>query len=481
MKRLRIILLIIFISSTYVNTFAQAPDTMWSKIYGGSEDDVGYWVEQTADGGFIITGYTRSYGGSDWDLWLLKTNSEGDTIWTKVYGNIGDDIGRCVQQTSDSGYIITGTYGPLSGGGLTDLWLLKTDSLGDTLWTKVFTGILEEEGYVVRETADMGYIITGETRSYPIDLGNVWILKTDLNGDTLWTKSYGEIGKRETGKDVLQTLDGGFVIISSGGWLIKTDSNGDSVWTKNFGGAYSILQNSDGGYVILSARTLQKTKVWLIKTNTNGDSLWTKEYGGDNYERGYSLAQTTDGGFIIAGKILGDVWLLKTNSSGDSLWSESLNFNSGDVGNCVKQTSDDGYIVAGFTNTALTKDDILLVKLEPDSPNLVIDFDDLVPSKYSLQQNYPDPFNPSTKIRYSVPYSSKVVIKVFDVLGNEIETLVNEEKPAGTYELTWYAEGLPSGVYFYQLRVTHPESGLPTGQAGTGQGFVGTKKMILLK
>jgi hypothetical protein len=102
--------------------------------------------------------------------------------------------------------------------------------------------------------------------------------------------------------------------------------------------------------------------------------------------------------------------------------------------------------------------------------NQVTDIEDqgllLIPDEYRLEQNYPNPFNNSTVIKYSVPHTSNVVIKVFDILGNEIETLINEEKPAGTYELTWYAEGLPSGIYFYRL------------QAGS---FVETKKMILLK
>jgi hypothetical protein len=99
--------------------------------------------------------------------------------------------------------------------------------------------------------------------------------------------------------------------------------------------------------------------------------------------------------------------------------------------------------------------------------------DNITPTKYSLKQNFPNPFNPTTRITYSIPKPSQVVIKLFDIIGNEIKTLVNEEKPAGSYEITWYAETLPSGVYFYQLQA------VPTGrQAGS---FVETKKMILLK
>jgi len=303
------------------------------------------------------------------------------------------------------------------------------------LWNKTYGGDYYDAGFSVQQTSDSGYIIAGTTTP----------------SDSTYT-------------DIL---------------LVKTDSNGIAEWTKNYGGAdseygYSVKETTDGGYIVGGYTyyyTTNKGYVYLLKTNGDGDQEWIATMGGPQLDEGFSVEQTTDGGYIITGfsdsfSSGRDIYLIKTDSIGKTEWERTFGGAGTSVGNCVKQTSDDGYIVAGFTNTALTKDDILLVKLEPDSPNLVIDFDDLVPSKYSLQQNYPDPFNPSTKIRYSVPYSSKVVIKVFDVLGNEIETLVNEEKPAGTYELTWYAEGLPSGVYFYQLQTN---------------AYVETKKMVLLK
>jgi hypothetical protein len=383
----------------------------------------------------------------------------------------GGNVGRCVQQTSDGGFIITGTYGGTIGIGFRDVWLLKTNSMGDTLWTEIFYGNEEEEGYMVRETLDGDYIVVGYI-STPFE--DVWLIKTDDNGDTIWTKTYGYPGW-DFGKDVLQTMDGGYIVVAhaanQGIWLLKTDNNGDTLWTKNYypySEPYAVIETSDSGFVILGELSLSTTYVWLIKTDSEGDTLWTKTFGGNNYERGYSIQQTTDNGFIITGKIQGnynDVWILKTNSSGEAIWTKTFSNANGDYGYSVKQTTDGGYIIAGSTYLNEKKMEVYLIKLESDIVGIDTDQENISHS-FNISQNFPNPFNPTTKLKYSIPQSSNVVLKVFDILGNEIETLVNEEKPTGTYEINWYAEGLPSGVYFYQF------------QAG---GFVETKKMVLLR
>lgn len=472
MKNRKLVAIIILLVFSKINSFGQAPDIIWTKKYGGIENDAGYWVQQTTDGGYIITGYTNSYGDPDGDVWIIKTDSFGDTIWTKVYGYVKKDIGYCVQQTN-GGYIIAGTYGPFTGGpgqGLTDVWLLKMDFKGDTTWTKLFTGNLEEEGYVVRETSDGGYIIVGYTRSYGVGDDDVWLIKTDINGNIIWTKTYGGFGL-ELGKDVQETSDGGYIIVAETGgnqgiWLIKTDEVGNSLWTKNYGGyfayPYSIVQTSDGGYIILGEITLTHTQTWLIKTNSNGDTLWTKTFDGI---RGFSMAQTSDGGFIISGGAQGDLGILRINSFGDTLWAKSVGSTGNDIGYSVQQTFNGGYIIVGSTYSNETLDDIWLIRL--DSDVVGIDRNEIVYLNfYNLSQNYPNPFNPNTTIRYSIPNQSKVIIKVYDILGNEIKTLVNEEKQMGSYELEFDASTLTSGIYFYQLKADN---------------YIETKKMILLK
>ncbi|MBW8048803.1 MAG: T9SS type A sorting domain-containing protein [Cytophagales bacterium] len=334
-------------SNVYVIKTDAAGDTMWTKIYGGgTELDYGYSVQQTTDGGYVIAGYTLCLGACGDEFYVIKTDTAGDIMWTKAYGNSWNDQGYSVQQTADGGYVIAGRGSTFEG----DVYLIKTDTAGDIMWTKAYGNLWDDRGYSVQQTADGGYVIAGYTQSSIAGDFDVYVIKTDAAGDTMWTKVYGGTGfsQNDLGYSVQQTTDGGYVIAgytesfgagAADVYIIKTDSLGDTIWTKAYGGngddrGYSVQQTADGGYVIAGYTTSfgggglcdlpPCADVYVIKTDAAGDTMWTKVYGGNGDDRGYSVQQTADGGYVIAGytesSVDGDfdVYVIKTDANGNT-------------------------------------------------------------------------------------------------------------------------------------------------------------------
>ena len=320
----------LFLSLVITTTLLYAQiDNLWTKTYDG---DFGYSFDKTSEGGYIISGSS-----------LVKTDSQGDTLWTKSYSSLS------VIESNDGGYVLT-------GGDIDGLTIVKTDINGDTLWTKVHDIGL---GVSIAETQDGGYIITGIPQ----------LLKTDSQGDTLWTKSFFPYGGA---RQVIESNDGGFVVV---GWtqgktfLIKTDSDGNTLWTNEWFGengqaGYSLDKTTDDGFVITGYLVNENdiTVIKIMKTDSAGNLLWVRDYGIEGI--GYSIKQTTDEGFITAGKDNGRLVIIKTSANGDSLWTKFYgNESNGQAfGGYVSilESSDGGFIVAGNLH------DLILVKTDSD-------------------------------------------------------------------------------------------------------------------
>ena len=259
--------------------------TVFTNLFGGGGNDGGSSVQQTTDGGYIITGYL-SNNESGFDVWLIKTDDQGNEEWNQTFGGNSNDFSYSVQQTMDGGYIITGGTQSF-GSGESDLWLIKTDSQGNEEWNQTFGGSEYDRGSSVEQTMDGGYVITGGTQSFGSggSDSNVWLIKTDSQGNEEWNQTFGGGG----GNSVKQTNDGGYVVIGGTDseenvWLIKTDSQGNEEWNQTYGGSeddhgISGEQTTDGGYIIAgSTRSYNRGRydVYLIKTDPNGN---TEPYG----------------------------------------------------------------------------------------------------------------------------------------------------------------------------------------------------------
>lgn len=311
---------------------------LWSKTYGAANIDYAWTIDIAVDGGFLIGAHSGSFGAGSHDIYLIKCDSVGIIEWTRAYGGGSADGVYSLEQTTDGGYILS-SHTSSFGAGQHDVYLIKINSIGDTLWTRTYGGSSGDYLRAVQQTDDGGYILVAETFSFGAGLADVYLLKTDSIGNVMWTKTYGG-SSSDYGYSVKQTVDGGFVIAgytnSFGAgqfdlYVIKTDINGSLIWSKTFGGAssdygHSVIQTLDSGYII-SGYTLSSgmaAQVYLVKLDSDGNLLWSKSYGGSGNDFGWSVEQTMDSGFVITGNTDSfgrgnrDVYLIKTDRFGNS-------------------------------------------------------------------------------------------------------------------------------------------------------------------
>ncbi len=326
-----------------------AGNIQWEKSLGGINNDYAYSIQQTLDGGYIVAGTSSSkdgdvsgnHGGSDY--WIVKLDATGNIQWEKSLGGSQEDYGYAIQQTLDGGYIVGGSTASSDGDvsenhGNFDYWIVKLDAAGNIQWQKSLGGSGEDIVRSIKQTTDGGYIVAGFSDSNDGDVsGNhggrdCWIVKLDDTGNIQWQKSLG--GYRDDEAQSIQlTTDGGYVVAASSRsndgdvsghhgsttffdyWVVKLDDTGNIQWQKSLGGsnpeyAYSIQQTLDGGYIV-GGYTMSSDgdvtglhyaiDMWVVKLTTDGAIQWQKTLGGNKDDRAFSIRQTNDGGYIVAG------------------------------------------------------------------------------------------------------------------------------------------------------------------------------------
>jgi hypothetical protein len=394
--------------------------TLWTKLIGGPGQDVGYCIKQTNDGNFIVCGSTSSSASSNADVWLFKMDKDAKVLWTKTQATTGIDVGYEVQQTTDNGYIVTG-YTDFPGVANHDALLWKTDNLGVTQWYKTYGGPATDEGHSVKQTTDGGYIFIGETLNTPAGDRDFYLVKTTADGTTAWTKNYG-------GADYER---GQYVELTSDGYILTGD-------TKSYGA---------GDY-----------DVYVVKIDALGVSQWTKTYGGTSKDISKMIRKTNDGGYVVAGisrsfgRTNPDFWILKLKANGDTMWTKLYGASLHEHCYYANQTPDGGYIAVGHTVNAYTPDydvDVYLVKMDALGNALSTGI-----SEESTSQNQVNIFpNPSTGIiNFEVLTGNKIVHSYIltDVAGRVI---LKENHEAGSQVSFKHLDlsAIPKGIYFLNL------------------------------
>ena len=419
------------------DTFFQG-EVAWIKSFGGTGDDTAREAIVTADGGYAILGFSNSTDGDLQgkstnvnDYWLLRLNAEGELLWSKTYGGSKDDRGQGIIQTADGGFAITG-YAMSDDGdasnneGFHDNWILRLDSNGNILWERSFGFSGHDHSYDVIQTADGGFFFVGfldisaarndgfEDKQATLarhGVGEFWGTKIDALGNLQWRRYFGGTNN-DRAHAVVPALDGGYVMAgfsesddfdisdtrgSYDFWVVKVSENGDKVWERSYGGsgidiAYDISVTQDGAYVVTGhsisgdrdiSEPLGESDIWVIKIDTEGTMLWERSLGGSQFDLAQSIYPAKRGGYIISGNTKSsdgdvtehygenDLWLLRTDDSGHILWQQSFGGSGLDFAfDAVENTEDKSILLIGETSSTdipgiLNKGgtDLILVKI----------------------------------------------------------------------------------------------------------------------
>ena len=403
-KLLLFLILISFLSVDYASGENKGDAITWDKTFGGSSEDMGFSIIQTENGGYAIAGYTildREKRKDTWraklgyielteekkqDFWIIKLDKNGNMKWDETFGENNPDVANSIIQTRDGGYAVAGFIWTIYAG-KQDIWIIKLGENGNKEWEKTFDGDKNDVAYSIIQTEDGGYAIAASTGIKLWGEDNCWVIKLDAKGNMEWDNNFGGTNWDEI-YSIIQTKDGNFIttgcVWSKGAGrgdvrVAKLDKRGDLIWDKTFGGsendeAYSVIQTDDEGYAIAGFTVLEDTgdrDFWVIKLDKEGNKVWDRTFGGTSEEWANSIIQNKNGNYLVAGwtKSMGegktDVWIVKLDKRGNLIWDKTFGGSENDEAHSIIQTEDEGYAVVGWTKSkGAGKADVWVIKLD---------------------------------------------------------------------------------------------------------------------
>lgn len=471
--------LILFAIIFLVPSFSDA-QVKFRKVMGSIGYDYGMSAKQTTDKGYIICGATSSFGTGNSDMFALKTDSLGIPKLQKTYGGINVDRGACIRQTTDKGYIMVG-YTNSAGAGGYDVYLIKIDSLLQPQWTKTYGGSDWDFGKCVEQTTDGGYIICGSTYTYGQGNEDYYLIKTNSSGDTLWTKTFGGVNE-DVANSVVQTIDGGYILTGTSKsmgdtlgdiYTVKTNSLGDTTWTNKFGGTHldygnDILESRFGRYIIGGeSQSLGNPDsdgiIVVISTTGSTIGLMYRTYLPD-FDNVESIAEDTSGRIAMTGRTItngdaygnGDVYFSLINKDWGFINATTFGATGYDKGCSIEPTKDKGFIICGYTTSFNNfLDDIYLIKT--DSTGIAGSGESLVSTNIqsfsssinnSESKLFPNPASTSVSF-YSEKIKDDVLVQVFDVIGNLLQSEKINQNQKSLYSIN--ISDLANGIYILNI------------------------------
>lgn len=469
----------VFSSDMFIVKLNSAGNLQWSKTYGGSHDEPAYSIIQTTDGGLAFAGYSNSFG--PYNLFnIIKTDSLGNIQWNRLIGESGTGSHiYSIIQIADGSFVLAGEFTPV-GTGNYHMYIVKINSSGTILWTRTVVGPVYDMAYSVTQTADGGFVLGGYTNSFGSGGYDMYIVKLNSNGSLQWSKTVGGTGD-EQALSVIKTTDGGFIAagystsFGNGGkdiFIVKFDSSGNTCGnttapTSSFGTsgtatspAFTVVTQNPtvttptpilgtGGTLTTVCNLLPPAAPILVSpSNGSYNQTSTVRFNWNKSQNAvsYRLQVAFDSLFtnlVVNDSTITDSTLLVVNLTSNRYYWWRVNAKNS---------------VGTSPYSAVWKFGTFLVGLNQIGTD--------IPKEFKLHHNYPNPFNPVTKIRFDVPNPDIISIKVLDVLGREIAVLINEQMQPGTYEIEWEGTNYPSGIYYYSI------------SAGS---FSQSKKMVLVK